>query len=139
MLFPPSLPRPVICRAFRAGNGELGVLPSDVAIFLDACQADHVEVLGWELWLADHEWNPETKEPVGTPRRWCGLIPIRGQSSPAVVHGVGDLKTTCRELATLDLDALIEPRWAAYVRINFALDDDVHGGPHVRKGATAVG
>ncbi|HEV2185616.1 MAG TPA: hypothetical protein VGR70_00305 [Stellaceae bacterium] len=55
MLFPPSLPRSVACRAFRAGNGELGVVPSDVAAFLDACQADHVEVPGRELWLADHE------------------------------------------------------------------------------------
>src|SRR5579864_1736324 len=97
MLFPPSLPHPVICRAFRAGNGEIGVVPSDIAIFLDACQADHVEVLGWELWLADHEWNPETKQPVGTPGRWCGLIPIRGEPLPAVVHGEGDLKTTRRE------------------------------------------
>ena len=129
MLFPPSLARSVICRAFRASNGELGVVPNDVAAFLDACQADHAEVLGWELWLADHEWNPETKEPATAPGRWCGLIPVYGQPLPAVVHGEGDLKTTRRELATLDLDALIEPRWAAYVRINFTLDDQAAGRP----------
>jgi hypothetical protein len=111
----------VISRAFRAANGELGVMPADASAFLDACQADVVEVLGWELWLIDHHWNAALEEPGKAPGRWCGLIPMRGELLPSVVHGDGDLTSTRAELANIDLDVLIEARWAEYLRVNFTL------------------
>ena len=121
MLFPPSLPQAVISRAFHASNGELGILPGDTSAFLDACQADCVAVLGWELWLIDHDWNTVTNTPGRAPGSWCGLIPICGEPLPAVVHGEGDLAVTRADLAKLDLNALIDPQWADYVRVNFTL------------------
>jgi hypothetical protein len=123
MLFPSSLPQAVISRAFHASNGELGILPTDAPAFLDACEADFAEVLGWELWLVDHECDPASNKPRQAPGRWCGLIPLRGEPLPSVVHGDGDLAITRAELAKLDLKALTDPRWADYVRVNFTLAD----------------
>jgi hypothetical protein len=122
MLFPPSLPQAVISRAFHADNGELGILPADAPAFLDACQADAAIVLGWELWLIDHDWDPKTNAPARALGYWCGLIPVRDHPLPHVVHGDGDLGATRAELAELDLEALVDPRWLDSVRINFTLD-----------------
>ncbi len=123
LFFPPSLPQPVISRAFHADNGELGIAPADATAFLDACEADLAEVLGWELWLVDHVWSASRNESTKAPGYWCGLIPVRGSSLPNVVHGDGDRDLTRKELADLDLNALVEPRWSEYLRINFTLDD----------------
>jgi hypothetical protein len=121
MLIPPSLSQAVISRAFRAANGELGIMPEDASVFLDACQADRAEVLGWELWLIDHDWNAALNEPGKAPGHWCGLIPVRGEPLPNVVQGDSDLTTTRAELAKLNLNAIIEPRWAEHLRVNFTL------------------
>jgi hypothetical protein len=120
MLFPPSLPRAIQSRAFRASNGELGVLPSDAMGFLDSCQADGVEVLGWELWLANYCCEP-SGEPSPQPGSWCGMIPMEGDRRPAVFAGSGDLSQTRRELEELRLDGIIERRWTNHLRINFTL------------------
>ncbi len=108
-------------RAFRATNGELGVVPADASAFLDACRADRVENLGWELWLIHHDWSRASNEPEKARGRWSGLIPVRADPRPNVVHGEGDLDAARAELAALDLKALIDPQWIDDVRVNFTL------------------
>jgi hypothetical protein len=68
MMFPPSLPDYVKARAFRATNGELGIMPGDAGAFLDACRSDGVEVLGWELWIVDHFVGLEKQRRFVGPR-----------------------------------------------------------------------
>ena len=121
MLYPPSLPQAVLSRSFRSANNELGILPSDVGAFLDACQSDAVNVLGWELWLVNHHWDAASDEPTALAGRWCGLIPVRGQTIPSVFSFEGDLKTTREQLAGLDLDKLVEPRWLNCLRVNLTI------------------
>jgi hypothetical protein len=128
MFFPPSLPQAVITRAFHAANGELGIVLGDASTFLDACQADRAEVLGWELWLIDHDWDAALNEPRKAPGHWCGLVPVRDKPLPAVVAGDGDLATTRANLAELGLDDLIEDRWSEYLRVNFTLAEKLSLG-----------
>jgi hypothetical protein len=120
MMFPPNLPQEVRARAFIAENGELGILPDDANAFLDACRTDGATVLGWELWVVDHIWGTNTNGPVPARRSWCGGVPMRGQSLPAVGRGDGDIEETSAQLTALDLDA-IEPIWLPFIRINFTL------------------
>lgn len=119
----PSLSELVVSRSFKAPNGELGLLPSDAATFLDACEADDVGVLGWEVWLANHEWDVQGSRPRPAQGEWCGLIPGRNPAEFSVLHGSGDLDEVRRQIAALDLGALIEPRWLPHARLNFTLDD----------------
>jgi hypothetical protein len=115
---PSSLPQHVKARAFRSGNGELGILPEDAPAFLDACRQDGVEVLGWELWVVDHEWDFETGLPVPLPGVWMGGIPMRGEPLPAIVHG-----ETAEQFAEIDFQAEVEPAWQPHIRVNFTLAD----------------
>jgi len=121
MLFPPSLPQAVLSRAFRAGNGELGVLLADADAFLDACEADRIAVLGWDLWAVDHRSLPSSDEPVPSAGSWSGMIPCRGEAVPSIFASSADLADSRRQLATLDLDGIIEPRWLPHIRVNFTL------------------
>jgi hypothetical protein len=122
MAYPPSLPEDVKSRAFRAANGEIGVRPADASSFLAACRSDGVEVLGWELWVVDHDWGNETnEEPVAAKGSWCGGIPMQNHDVPAVVGGEGDVDETLRQLSSMDLTAEVKPRWLAHVRVNFTL------------------
>jgi hypothetical protein len=123
MLYPPSLSPDILGRAFRAHNGELGLLPADVPAFLDACQADRVGVLGWELWLVDHAFDAGAKSPRISQGSWCGLIPLRADPLPAVVAGTGDLARTRAQIAELEFDLMIDALWRPYIRVNIALDD----------------
>jgi hypothetical protein len=123
MEYPPSLALDILARSFRAINGELGLLPADVPAFLDACQADRVRVLGWDLWLVDHAFDAGTKSPKIAPGAWCGLIPLRADPLPAVVAGTGDLAQTRARIAELEFDIMIDPMWLPYIRVNIALDD----------------
>lgn len=120
MTYPPSLPHTVRARAFVASNGELGVLPQDVGAFLSACRADAVEVLGWELWLADHAWG-DGGRPVSAIGMWCGGIPVAGESAPSIISGIGDVDDSQRQLEELDLSAEVDAKWAPHVRVNFTL------------------
>jgi hypothetical protein len=122
-MFPPSLPADVKGRAFRSGNGELGILPADAPAFLAACRSDGVEVLSWELWVADHIWDIENNVPVPSQGRWCGGIPVTDLDVLAVFAGDGDAEETQRQLAAIDLDAEVQPEWLPHVRVNFNLDD----------------
>lgn len=122
MNYPPSLSPTVLARCFKAANGELGVRPGDALAFLEACAADGVETLGWELWIIDHKSVPSSREPAAAPGRWCGLIPMGGQGATHVVHGEGDLAATRQMIEALDLKE-IRPEWLAHVRINFTLDE----------------
>jgi hypothetical protein len=120
MMFPPSLPDDVTARAFTAANGELGVLPADITAFLSACRIDDVEVLGWELWIADHDWGPDNI-PVLALGSWCGGIPLSSSPIPAVVGGTGNLDETARQLADFDFVGEVHPMWLGFVRVNFTL------------------
>ncbi|WP_428391710.1 hypothetical protein [Lichenicoccus sp.] len=104
-------------------NGELGVLPDDVASFLRICKQDEVEVLGWELWVVDHTWGAEMHEPVPAFGLWCGGIPLQNEPFPAIVGGTGDLEDTLKQLSAFDFEAEVQPSWLPYVRINFTLAD----------------
>lgn len=121
-MFPPSLSPEVKARAFVATNGELGLLPSDTQSFLDACRADSVEVLGWELWVVNHAWG-ENNAPIAAAGLSCGGIPLRSETVPAVVGGSGDVGETEQQVAAFDIDAEVLPLWLPHVRVNFTLDD----------------
>jgi hypothetical protein len=121
MMFPPSLSQAIIERSFRAENGELGLLLGDAFLFLDACQSDAVSVLGWELWLADHDWPPTANEPVLAKGLWCGQIPARGETIPGVLGDSGSLEDTRQSLASLDL-GWIDPKWSRFLRVNITLE-----------------
>lgn len=122
MMHPPSLPNEVKARAFRAGNGELGILPSDARTFLTACRSDGVGVFGWELWVVDHTWDAQTNGPVPAKGDWCGGIPVTKYDVPAVIGGEGDAEETERQLADLNLYEQVQPAWRHYVRVNFTLE-----------------
>jgi hypothetical protein len=122
MMYPPSLSDDLKARAFRASNGELGILPADAPSFLAACRSDNVEVLGWELWVIDHQWGVEPNSPVPAKGSWCGGIPMQGSDVPAVVCGEGDVDETERQLGSVDLDVEVMPAWLPQVRVNFTLD-----------------
>jgi hypothetical protein len=121
MMFPPSLSADIKERAFVATNGELGVLPSDTQSFLRACRDDGVEVLGWEFWVVDHVWG-QNNAPVAAAGSWCGGIPLRGESVPAIISGTGDADDAERQIAAFDLDAEVLPQWVPLVRVNFTLN-----------------
>jgi hypothetical protein len=121
MMYPPSLPEDVKARAFRAGNGELGIAPTDASAFLAACRTDGVKVLGWELWVVDHDWDFDTNTVVPAAGWWCGGIPVRADDEPTIIAGDGDADEAERQLASVDLDAEIEPAFLPFIRVNFAL------------------
>ncbi len=123
MMSPPSLPKDVKDRAFRAHNGELGILLADISAFLDACRSDRVRVLGWELWVVDHRWDAETNWPVPEPGSWGGGIPVIDQEVPAVIGGDGDVDETGRQIASFDFKKEVRSDWLSHVRVNFSLDD----------------
>jgi hypothetical protein len=123
MMSPPSLPKIVKDRAFRAHNGELGVLLADTRVFLDACRSDRVRVLGWELWVVNHRWDSETNRPVPEPGSWGGGIPVVDHEGPAVIGGDGDVDETGRQIASIDFKKEVRSDWLSHVRVNFALDD----------------
>ena len=112
MMYPPSLAAYILDRSFAASNGELGILPSDVPYFLEACRRDRVKTAGWELWLLD----PQTGS-------YSGLMSIPGSTTPVVFTGSGDLDQTERELAALKLADEVGPAILPNIRVNFTLDD----------------
>jgi hypothetical protein len=117
---PPSLEACVIDRSWLASNGELGVRPEDVNAFLDACEGDRIPVLGWEMWLIDHQWDGRD----GADRcfgQWTGLIPAT-EGGTCVWHGDGDVTTTRKEIATLEWKAAVPEDLHPRIRLNFTLD-----------------
>ena len=124
MLFPTSLSADILRRSFRAPNGELGILESDVQAFLTACEVEGIKIFGWELWIVDHVPSPCSDEPLPDSGAIWSLIPpwalLQG-NSPICFGGVGDLPQTSRECAHLKLECEIKPQWLEHVRFNFAL------------------
>jgi hypothetical protein len=125
MMYPPSLPDDVKARAFRAGNGELGVLPADAPAFLAACRKDNVKVLGWELWVVDHSCSFDTNSVVPAIGWWCGLIPVQNEVEPTVIAGDGGVDEAEGQLASVDLNAEVQPAFLPYIRVNFTLVEHV--------------
>lgn len=121
-MYPPSLPDDVKARAFRASNGELGILPADAAVFLAACRSDDAEVLGWELWVVNHGWDLKNNVPVAAEGVWCGGIPMNDGDVPAIIGGEGDANETERQLGAIDLSSVVQAAWLPHVRVNFTLD-----------------
>ena len=119
-MFPPSLDAAVLRRAFRAGNGELGVSIDDVKLFLEACRRDKAEVLGWELWVIDHEWTFD--DQALRQGSWCGGVPLRAGGS-AIYGGNGEADASEAQIARYDFEAEIAPEFLPLVRVNFTLDD----------------
>lgn len=120
MMHPPSLSEDLKARSFRARNGELGVLPSDASLFLAACRADNVEVLGWELWIVDHRWAA-SNAPEPAEGYWSGGIPTVTDALPVVFAGEGNVDELEQQLAALRLGDEIQPAWLPYIRVNFIL------------------
>ena len=120
MVFPPSLAPELHARCFRAMNGELGVRLEDIPAFLDACDEDGVEILGWELWLADHAWVAPTRIEY-VPGSWSGGIPGRDGLPTVFAAADGNSDAARAALRALPLD-WIEPAATPYLRFNFALD-----------------
>lgn len=111
MLFPPSLSAEVLGRSFHAPNGELGVSPHDADAFLRACEADRIDVLGWELWFVDEDGGI------------CGAVPsLASLAGHSVFYGgAGDARQTRVDIASLKLEKEIKPQWLSQVRFNFTL------------------
>jgi hypothetical protein len=115
---PPSLSKKIIDSAFQASNGELGFCLDHANTFLDACERDRIEVMGWELWLTDHKLAVND-EPAPSLGDWCGIIPIAGG---AVIGGSGNAHATRRQLAELNIMNEIDRAYISFIRINFTLD-----------------
>ncbi len=122
VMYPPSLPDHIKARAFRAGNGELGILPADAPSFLAACRSDDVKVLGWELWVVDHQCDFDKNSVVPASGWWCGLIPVQSDVELTVIAGDGGVDEAEEQLASVDLNAEIQPALLPYIRVNFTLD-----------------
>jgi hypothetical protein len=122
--FPPSLSPDVFGRAFKALNGEIGVQVMDTTLFLSACKRDNIEVLGWELWLADHSWDEVENRPrkVPVPGYWCGLIPEIGSGVGGVYHGEGGADACQSQIDALDFEAGALGAWRENIRVNFTLN-----------------
>ncbi|WP_155956409.1 hypothetical protein [Rhizobium sp. CF080] len=124
MFWPPSLAKDILDRSFRSLNGELGINPIDVEAFLRTCEADNVELLGWELWLVDHICSPDGDEPQRKDKTLWGAIPswalITGAHS-MVFSGSGSISEIRAEIASLGLENKIKYQWLEHVRFNFTL------------------
>jgi len=111
----PSLPDDVKSRSFIAANGELGLHISDIAIFLDACLADGISVLGWEAWLINHRGLHEN-----SPGSWTGLIPKR-DGSIVVIGGDGDADEVRKQCAAFEPNIEVAKNWLPYLRVNISI------------------
>jgi hypothetical protein len=138
--YPPSLDLQVVARSFIAGNGELGVLPQDVATFVEACRRDGFAVLGWEMWLADYRfWRGGQVRATGS---WDGLIPCKGDDSLSLVggdvHGVPgepwapwapyvdrSVEETLDQIGRFSISE-VEDEYVSDVRYNFTLSRREH-------------
>ncbi len=116
---PPSLDPDVIDRSWRASNGEMGIRPDDVNAFLDACERDLVPVLGWEMWLIDHQWDGRDGAETCSGH-WTGLIPAK-TGGTCVWYGDGDVTATRKDIATLKWEAAVPEDLHPRIRLNFAL------------------
>lgn len=118
----PSLPQALLARSFHSSEGEFGILPHDVDAFLRACERDGVPLLGWKLWIIDHRMGI-TSTPIPAIGQWTGGIPTRTRGV-ALFGSNGGLEQTRREIAALDLHAVVDRRWIEHVRFNFTLDGE---------------
>ncbi len=118
---PPSLDFEVLARSFRAPDGDLGLLPADVWRFLDACDEDGFEVLGWELWIADHAFDPETRAPRPMPGQCCAAIPALEAPLAVPLGGAGEADAVRRQIAGTVLPDLVEAKWLPHLRYNIKL------------------
>jgi hypothetical protein len=117
---PRSLDRSIIERSWLAGNGELGILPEDVNGFLDACVSDSISVLGWEMWLVEHQWDGEEGAEIGRGM-WTGLVP-HVQGGTCCWQDSADAPTTRAQIANLEWRNAVPTQLHPWVRFNFTLD-----------------
>lgn len=96
------------------------MLPQDANAFLDACERDRVAILGWELWLIEHQGDGRDGAN-GVTGEWTGLIPATNGGT-CVWTGDGDAAATRQKIATLDWEKGIPPQLHPHIRFNFTLD-----------------
>jgi hypothetical protein len=123
-------------RTFIARNGELGIHLDDIETFLSACERDGAAVLCWEVWLADHQPDlPGSGFPTAAPGKWSGLIPVKKQTSTAVIGGSvlsgwkdteswaefarRSVSTARDQIADLKPDEEVSLEWLPFIRVNF--------------------
>ena len=121
--FPPSLAPDILARSFKASNGEIGVQAGDVKLFVETCKKDQCEVLGWELWLADHSWDIVQNRPKLVLGRgnWCGLVPESGNVPGIVYGGTGNADEGLSDIAKVDFESGDLSVWREFLRVNFTL------------------
>jgi hypothetical protein len=95
-------------------------LPQDVDAFLDACERDHIRVLGWEMWLVDQQWDGSDGAEPATGR-WTGLIPTL-KGGTCVWTGEGDAAEVRGEIAMLNWRSETPEPLHPQVRFNITLD-----------------
>ena len=138
MMYPPSLPLVIRQRAFRASNGELGIIVEDVEAFLTTCEVDAVAILGWEVWLVDHGTDRDGV-PVPHAGIWTGHIPVPYLNTGAVIHGStsgrdsGETRAdyvsrtadeTRLQLGDFQPERDVTADYLRFVRVNFTLERD---------------
>lgn len=109
MMHPPSLAPEIKERSFHSTNGELGLLPSDVPAFIDACEQDNIPLLGWEAWIVDHVFDGT--KLMRSPGAWSGFIPIAGKF---VIYGGPSPREEIRA-------ARCDSEWYSHLRFNVTI------------------
>lgn len=125
MHFPPSLPAEILERSPCSRNGELGIARDDTEAFLEACELDKIDVLGWELWLVDHIPSPESGLPQRADGAILGAIPawaLADADCSSIFGGIGGLDRIRRQIATLRLEDMVKPQWLNHIRFNITVD-----------------
>jgi hypothetical protein len=117
---PRSLDRLILERSWLAGSGELGILPDDVNGYLDACEFDEISVLGWEMWLIEHQWDGDGGAEI-VRGMWTGLVP-HVQGGTCCWQGSADAPTTRAQIAKLEWRNAVPTQLHPWVRFNFTLD-----------------
>src|SRR5262249_4593751 len=103
---PPLCPLTSFAARFSPPTARPAFGPSAAEAFLQACETDGIEVLGWEAWIVHHRWDFDANWPRPAYGSWCGLFPT--ESHGELVGGTGDAGAARREIAEFTL----EPGWA---------------------------
>jgi hypothetical protein len=88
---------------------------------LAACRSDGAKVLGWELWVVDHDCDFAANLVIPAPGWWCALIPVQDDTERNVISGDGGVDEAEEQLALVDMNAEIQPAWLSFIRVNFTL------------------
>ncbi|OWJ67953.1 hypothetical protein BWR60_07030 [Inquilinus limosus] len=115
----------------------------DIETFFIACEQGDAVILGWEVWIVDHDADLSSGSPVFEIGQWCGLIPVITTSVPAVIGGglvsgrresepwaelVGRSVAMARDqIAEAKLAEEVVPDWQPFLRVNFTFQLESEG------------